>query len=81
MRPPTPAASIPWNSRCAICIVRSVANPSLRLASWVSVDVVKGGAGRSTPGFCSTDVTVQGTLARTASANAEAALSSSNRTF
>ena len=41
----------------------------MRLASCVSVDVVNGGAGRSTPGFCSTPVTVQGTFARTASTN------------
>ena len=54
--------STPWNRRCATCIVRSVENPSLRLASCVSVEVVNGGAGRSTPGFCSTDVTCQGTL-------------------
>ena len=54
--------STPWNSRCATCIVRSVENPSLRLASCVSVDVVNGGAGRSTPGFCSTPVTVHGSV-------------------
>ena len=49
-----------WNSRCAACIVRSVENPSLRLASCVSVEVVNGGAGRSMPGFSSTDVAVTG---------------------
>jgi hypothetical protein len=73
--------STPWNSRCAICIVRSVAKPSLRLDSCVSVDVVNGGAGRSTPGFCSTDVTVHGTFARTASTSVIVAASSSSRTF
>src|SRR6267154_2746848 len=49
-----------WKSRCADCIVRCVENPSFRLASCVSVDVVNGAAGRSTPGFASTFVTVLG---------------------
>src|SRR6188474_2394028 len=68
MRPsisPLPT-STPWNSRCAACMVRSVENPSLRLASCVSVDVVNGGAGRSTPGFSSTAVTVHGRCAQRA---------------
>ena len=52
----------------------------MRLASCVSVEVVNGGAGRSTPGFCSTPVTVQGTFARTASTNPCVAVSSSRRT-
>ena len=47
--------------------MRSVENPSFRLASCVSVDVVNGGAGRSTPGFSSTAVTVQGRCWRSAS--------------
>ena len=36
---------MPWNSRCAICMVRSDENPSLRLASCCSVEVVNGGDG------------------------------------
>ena len=62
--------------------MRSVENPSLRLASCVSVDVVNGGAGRSTPGFCSTDVTVHGTLrAERLDERASSSASSSSRTF
>ena len=53
----------------------------MRLASCVSVDVVKGGAGRSTPGFCSTEETVHGTFARIASDSARAIASSRSRTF
>ena len=37
--------STPWKSRCAICIVRSAENPSLRFASCCSVDVVNGARG------------------------------------
>jgi hypothetical protein len=62
-------------------MVRSVENPSLRLASCVRVDVVNGGAGRSIPGFCSTLETVHGTFARIASASVMAAASSSRRAF
>ena len=52
--------SMPWNSRCATCIVRSAENPNLRLASCCSVEVVNGGAGRCVNGFSSTLVTVHG---------------------
>ena len=72
---------MPWNSRCATCIVRSVENPSLRLASCVRVEVVNGGDGRSTPGLASTEVTCHGRFCRTASTSAPAVASSSSRTF
>jgi len=62
-------------------MVRSVEKPSLREASWVSVEVVNGGAGRSAPGFCSTDDTVHGTLACRASASARVRASSSSWTL
>ena len=55
--------STPWNSRCAICIVRSVENPSLRLASCVQR---RGGERRRRPLtsrlLLRRDVTVHGTL-------------------
>ena len=70
-----------WNRRCADCIVRSVENPSLRLASCVSVEVVKGGAGRSTPGFSSTELTVHGMFFHSASTSARLSLSVSTRAF
>ena len=76
-----PPISTPWNSRCATCIVRSVENPSLRLASCESVEVVNGGAGRSTPGLASTDVTSHGRCCRSPSASPRAAASSSRRTL
>ena len=62
-------------------MVRSVENPSLRLASCVSVDVVNGGAGRSTPGFSSTAVTVHGRCAQSASISARPSASDSTRAF
>ncbi len=74
------ASSTPSFSRCAIRIVRLVENPSLRLASCVSVEVVNGGAGRSTPGRSSTAVTSHGRCASSASASAVASCSLRCRT-
>ena len=62
-------------------MVRCVENPSFRLASCVSVDVVNGAAGRSTPGFASTFVTVHGRWRFSASTSAAASASDSRRTF
>ena len=51
----------------------------MRLASCVSVEVVNGGAGRSTPGFSSTAVTVQGRFRHSASTSARPSASDSTR--
>ena len=72
---------MPWNSRCAICIVRSEEKPSLRLASCCSVDVVNGGDGRLLNGFSSTLVTVQGRRRISVSRKPCASFSPSSRTL
>ena len=68
-----------WKSRCAADIARSAPNPSLRLASCCSVDVVNGGDGRWGVGFSSSAATRHGRAPRSDVASAPALDPSSNR--